>query len=253
MRGISETISTVIISSVIIMVSIMIFYIATYSLTTTMQVSEYGYMKSSMINIASSIPEIIKGTSTLISVPKGSVGVGYSIQNNIVYEVDILTSSGWKNITVDDSPSAIVIRSYNVVVTSNRIIYGINNLTVNDIAFIPTIWEYYKDGASIINFNTSRFYIHIYKVTNGTYTEIYIRIYYLQLRPKYISSPRTIMFVPGGKVLEDQINNIEGLVIREINSVTGKTIRSYEPSELFGLGYKVNLLLSVDRLYVVMT
>ncbi|ADI32082.1 hypothetical protein [Staphylothermus hellenicus] len=253
MKGISEAISTVIISSVIIMVSIMIFYIAINSLTTSMQVSEYGYMKSSMINIAASVPEIIKGTSISISVPKGTVGVGYNVRENIVYEVDVLTSSGWKNIIVDDSPSAIEIRSSNVVVTSNKIIYGVNNLTVNDIAFIPTIWEYYQEGASTINFNTSRFYIHIYNVTDGTHTEIYIRIYYLQLRPRYVSGPRTIMFVPGGKALEKQINNIEGLVIREINSATGETIRSYEPSHIFTQGYTVNLLLSVEQLYVVIT
>ena len=253
MKAISETISTVIISSVIIMVSITIFYMAISSLTTTMQASEYGYMKSSLINIASNIHEIIKGTSMSISIPQGRIGVGYRIHNNIVYEVDILTATGWYNITIDNESSALEVTSFNVISTTSKLVFGINNLTVNDIAFIPSIWEYYKDGATILNFNTSRFYVNTYVVTNGVTSEMYIRIYYLQLRPKYMSGPRTIMFIPGGRIIEKQVNGVEDLIIREIDVSTGKTIRYYRPTNVFNTGYSITALVVVDQLYVVMT
>lgn len=253
MRAISETISTVIITSVITLVSITIFYIAIISLSTSMHASEYGYMKSSLVNIASSIPEIAKGTSISISVPRGSVGVGYRVENNIVYEVDILTASGWRNITVDNETSAIEIRTTNIAVSTNRLIFGVNNLTVNDLAYIPTIWEYYDDGASVLNFNTSRFYLHTYIVTNGTLMQAYISVYYVQLRPKYVSGPRTLMFIPGGRIIDVQYSEVLDLVIREIDVTTGRILRSYRPTDAFTLGCTVNVLLRIDRLYVVMT
>ncbi len=251
MKGVGEVISTIIIMSAILVSSILIFYTSLYIMSHSINAAEYGYMKSSLINIAVNTPLIIEGNTFIITVPKGSVGVGYFV-NDRIYEVDVLTDSGWERITVDDKPTSIQVTSYKIVVPS-KIVYGSSNFTVNDISYLPIVAEYYDNGASIINYNLTRFFINSYLVQSENGTEVYIRAVYVQLRVSYISGPHKVVFMPASKVLEKEFRNVQNIVFKEIDSRSGTVLREYSPSEIFALGYKVNLLLIVERINVVMT
>ncbi len=232
-KGIGEVISTVIIAATVIAISLAIFTIALQSTYFSMRASNYGYVKSLFLSIANNIPQIIQGNSFVSNIPSGQVGIGFkNITNKI--EVDLLINGVWNNITIANYTMALTAGINLPAYTSSHLIFGINNFTVNDISFIPTVWEYYNNGWTRLNLNTTRIYVSVYKTITSTGTWIYnIKIYYVDLQVKFISQPSTLIVSPDGieysKIYTDPTN----IIIRETTE-NGAVINQVDLTKYIG-------------------
>jgi hypothetical protein len=209
MRSISEAISTIIIASTIIMVSLTIFYFAIINLQQSIASSEYGYTKSIFINLATNIPNIINGGSFGANLPRKLVGVGYRDSGRII-SIVIGNSTGTL-LNYTSKPKALEATIYSPIVTTMHIIYGDPGAyIVNDTSLIPSIIEYYENGAAHLVLDTARVYVRIYVFEINNVKHYIVNILYLELKPQLVSSaPLRIVVSARNTLVSNKYLNID--------------------------------------------
>ncbi len=209
MRSISEAISTIIIAATIIMVSLTIFYFAIINLQQSIASSEYGYTKSIFINLATNIPNIINGGSFGANLPRKLVGVGYGDSGRVISILIENNSSILLNYTSE--PKALEATIYSPIVTTMHIVYG-NPVSyiVNDTSLIPSIIEYYENGATHLVLDTARVYVRIYVFEINNVKHYVVNILYLDLKPQLVSSaPLRIVVSARNTIISNKYLNID--------------------------------------------
>jgi len=251
-KAVGEVISTVIIAATVIAISLAIFTIAIQSSFYSITTSTYGYIKSVFLSIANNIPQILQGNSYIASIPSGQVGIGFRNVTDKI-EVDLLINGVWNNVTIANYTMALTAGVNLPAYTSSHLIFGVNNFTVNDLSFVPTVWEHYKNGWTYLNLNTSRIYVSAYKTVSSTGTPVYnIKITYVDLKVVFVTQPSSIMVIPGGTVYSKIFVNPSRIIVREISS-NGVVLRKADLSGLLGSIYSTNyVMIVVYRISVVL-
>ncbi len=131
---------------------------------------------------------------------------------------------------VDSAPATIVATIHKPFVTAKRIVYGNSTsngycgLIVNDIRLIPCIYEFYKNGATYLVFDTQRFYVTVYKLSNGTETSYIVRIIYVVNKPLLIGSGQTSIKIIPYKDIQYRKTTINYLELIKYNHASGETL-----------------------------
>ncbi len=171
MRAISETLSTLIIASTVIVVSLLIFYMSITLINDQMATSEYGYIKSMFVEIANNYHLILQGNNYVSAKPHRHVGVGYKLYtgrwyiikynttipeyiDHIVVKISLEDPTG----TAYSGPNYYVVNIYLYLV--NREILNvhwklIDNLGLTEPAATIIDYIYFRNGSSIQIFDVS--------------------------------------------------------------------------------------------------
>ena len=231
LRAISETITSIIVTSALIIISITIFYYALLILQQSSISAEYGYIKTTFINLANSFPDIIEGGSYAAGIPSRVVGIGYKELVNS--GINIIVSKDGNNIfNYNDNPIAIEAIAYHAIVTTNSTLYGTDDGIVNQTLLIPRVTEIYHKGATYIRLDTCRVYVKTYEITDPSGTKYIINILYVKFTPKIISSsPRRLVI---------SLYDVNTTTISDVDDVTikvqqGSSAQIYELREYFDI------------------
>ncbi len=209
MKSMSDAISTIIIASVIILVSLIVFYLALYNLQDSIAYSEYGYVKSILISLAENVPNLVNGGSYGASLPQKMVGVGYAhIGRNITITV---INNSQTLVEYSDNAMAIEAVIRRAVITGERTIYGYyDRLIINDTALLPCITEYYSGGATYIRIETARVYVRVYVYIINNVKHYVVNLLYLQMTPILVSThPNKLVASAQEDILSRKFYNIE--------------------------------------------
>jgi hypothetical protein len=221
---ISETISTIIIFSTVIVISLLIFSISLYMLQSSTQAAEYGYVKTVFVNLANSIPNLLEGGSYAANIPTRTVGLGYLNKTDITVSIII------NNITQKiDHPIMIYAKTVSATSTINRTIFGINinESVVNESLNIARVREVYYLGATYIILDTMKPYLRIYEYKYNNITTYTITITYVKLKPVVISTkPSRLVVVLGDVETKTYKINISSLPSDQVLSIS---ITGYKP------------------------
>ncbi len=175
MRALSELFSTLILASAVITISIIVLYYALTTLEIGYASTEYGYIKSTFVNIGNNIYYIVQGNAYAASIPSRSVGIGYKEYEDLRLRIYV---DG--NLLYEDAPDAVLAETLRPLVSHSEIVYGSsgNNpmgcaFTVNNLRLTPCVHEYFSKGWSIVELNTARPYITVYQASAGEF--LYMR------------------------------------------------------------------------------
>lgn len=212
MKAISETISTVIIFSILIVTIILIFMISLLLLNTTTQTAEYGYVKTVFVNFANSLPDILEGGSYGAQIPSRTIGIGYMKLNNIVFSIKTCNETIYI-----DNPVVIYAKSFTPLVTANKTLFGRDKIVVNETILLGRVYEYYINGSTHIVFDTMRVYLKTYLYRTSDLSRYTVNIIYVKIDPVVITSqPSRIAVSHGG------VNQIVKLI--DLSRVTHENI-----------------------------
>ena len=172
MKGVSELFSTMILASTIIVISIIVLYYALTTLEIGYASTEYGYIKSTFVNVANNIYYIVQGNAYAASIPSRSVGIGYKEYSDLRFRIIV---DG--NIIYEDTPKAVVAETLKPLVTHSEIVYGSSgnnpigcSFMVNNLRLTPCVYEYYSRGWSIAELNTARPYVTVYEASESSFS-----------------------------------------------------------------------------------
>lgn len=253
MRGLSESITTLIIAGTIIMVSLTIFYYSLANLQQAALSSEYGYVRSIFLGIADSIPDIIQGGTYGARLPSRMVGVGYIYEVNDFINIIIFNNTEVL-INYTDNPMALHASTYASLVVSERTVYGVDQAIVNETSLIPYIREYYLNGVTHLTLDTTRFYVKIYEYDTANKHVYVINVLYVKLTVKIQSSkPVQIAVSLGPDIVNEHYVSITDLRLIRIRNGIVKEIGLFDliPNPQPGSDYVVNLV--VKNIIVVLT
>lgn len=187
MKAISETVSTMIIFSIIVVVIILIFMTSLTLLSFTTQTAEYGYVKTVFINLANSLPDLLEGGSYGAQLPSKIIGLGYMKLNNTFFSIKIINDEVYR-----DQPVIIYGNSTRPIVTFNRTLFGRNEnkSVVNETIVLGRVYEEYYEGSgtSYIKLDTARACVKTYLYRVGTISRYIVNILYVKIEPILLTS-----------------------------------------------------------------
>lgn len=233
MKMISEAVVLVIIASVMITISLTVFYFAISNLHYSTLTSEYGYITNTFVNLADSIPDIINGEGFGTGLPRRLVGVGYLVYGSELpfdnYNVTIrIYGSNGELFVYEDSPIKLYAKVQLAVATPSRLIYGRNDFIVNDLLLVARVKEYYYRGFTYLTLDTARVYLklseYIYTDQSGTHRSLHIYIMYVKLRVSTLPDPKTMVVNRGVDLVNERFFGVTDLKIIFKNESFVKTI-----------------------------
>ena len=227
LKAISETITTIIVTSALIIISITIFYFALIILQQSSISAEYGYIKTTLINLANSFPEIIEGGSYAAGLPSRIVGVGYKQLPNSYVNITVV-KNGNTSYSYFDEPIAIEATAYHAIVTRNSTLYGTSNMIINLTQLIPHVMELYHEGVTYLRLDTCRVYLKNYEINSTNGMKYVINILYIKITPKIISSSPRRLVVSLSDVESTTIVDADDVIIRVKQ---GTSIQEYKASD----------------------
>ncbi|MEM4436909.1 MAG: hypothetical protein QXO22_08200 [Thermosphaera sp.] len=161
----------------VVLISLSIFFFSTFSVDATTVSVEYGYVKSMFREVAFSIPEVLNGQSIYIRHPSSLINLGYKrIPVNLTITVEFANGS---RVLVFEKAEFFAltggIRRNALENIGLKIVYGRNEPIVTEIRELAMVKEYFYNGWTFIELDTSRIYCSIYKIgPNNYYMEILI-------------------------------------------------------------------------------
>jgi len=253
LRGVSEAISTIIIAGTVIMVSLTVFYYSLVNLQQATLSTEYGYIRSVFLGLADSFPDIIEGGSYGARIPSRMVGVGYINLTDTTIRLVVMNGSNVL-INYSDTPMALHASTYASLIVNERIVYGRDDLVVNETSLIPFIREYYSEGATHLVFDTARFYVKIYEYdTNGEHVYM-INLIYVKTTVKILSSkPVQLTVSLGANILSNRLAGITDLRLIKIRGGATEVVDLSDliPNPVPGSTYVANIV--VKEVVMVLT
>uniref|UniRef100_A0A7C4HFB7 Uncharacterized protein n=1 Tax=Staphylothermus marinus TaxID=2280 RepID=A0A7C4HFB7_STAMA len=220
MKGISETVSTMIIFSIIIIVVILIFMISFTLLNITTQTSEYGYVKTIFINLANSLPEILEGGSYGAQIPSRTIGIGYMKEENPI----LIKIAG--ELVYSNNPVIVYAKTFNPMTTVNKTLFGKNSLIVDETILLSRVNEIYINGSNYITLDTARVFLKKYLYTTETESRFIVNVIYVRIEPVLLSNQPNRLTVSHAGVNQIirliDLNEFSGDEVLEISSSSGE-------------------------------
>ncbi len=179
MRAVSETISTIIIYSVLVALALFMSIYVLHSATSGVASTEYFYVRQLFQSSAQNIPEIVNplsGGTYTISYPGIRMGIGWMSYGSITLVI---------NNTVEYKLpcTAIYSKIDTAIITSRKIVYGVDELIVNDTRLMPRVVEYYHEGSTYIRLDTCRILLYKTRILRGNTTVYYVRVFFINITP----------------------------------------------------------------------
>ncbi len=179
MRALSEAISTIIIYSILVALALYMSVYVLHSATSGVSSTEYFYVRQLFLSSAQNIPEIVNplsGGTYTISYPGIRMGIGWMKYGSITIVVN-------NTIEYELPCTAIYSKIDTAIITSKRIVYGINALIVNDTRLMPRVVEYYQEGSTYIRLDTCRILLYKTRILRGNTSVYYIRVFFINITP----------------------------------------------------------------------
>lgn len=240
MKAQGDIISTIIMASTIIVISIVILYYALSTLDIGLAATEYGYVKSTFVNIANNFHLILQGNSYAATLPSRVVGVGYHSYSDVEVALQVNTGA-WEYTVVDDQPTSIVAGVFRALVNPRvNIVYGSQgenpetcSFIVDNIRLVPCIREYYRNGESILEFDTMRYYVSVYLINESGVEKYLIRIIYVKLVPILEHGyTGNLMINPYRDIFNRTWTNVLDLEFVLMNTTSGTPIKIVDIDEI---------------------
>ena len=191
MRAVSETFSTVLITSVLLaLLGVLSFYtfvsMAGFNTTT-----EYAYYRQAFLSIGNSLMIPIMGGSYEISVPTHQQSIGYSRIGSISI---FLNNTSIPEYYFECTGLISGVRGLS---RPNATVYGGNEYIVNDLRLVPRVLETYGQGETKLYLDTCRLLVDSEVARGLTGVTFFYRISYYNLSVKleYRDRPRGIVKV----------------------------------------------------------
>jgi len=200
LKLISELVSSVIIFATVLTVSLVAFFATMNVLGLSSVNAEYGYMKSNLVNLANTIPDLLEGGTYSLSVPSRYVGIGYL--NLTDKRIQLIIAN---NTVIDEYPVAIYIRPGTPTATSNNTVFGVDAPVVNNTLFIAKVDEVYVNGETRVILDAARIAVSQYKIVTSNFTKYIYYVTYVRFRPTVASSSVSRVLVVG---IDSKIENV---------------------------------------------
>jgi len=222
--GESEIVSAIVIFAIAISVSITIFMVTMSSLQYSSLSAEYGYMKSNLVSLANSIPDLLDGGTFSLSVPSQYVGIGYLKLTD--KRIQLIVAN---NTVIDEYPVAIYIRPGSPTATTNNTVFGRDDYIVNNPLFVAKVDEVYVNGETRVILDTARIFVTQYKITTSNFIKYIYYITYVRLQPTVYSSAVSRVLVVGIDSKVEKVITVDQTYISTNNpiieyKVNGNTI-----------------------------
>ncbi|MEM1636007.1 MAG: hypothetical protein QXP68_07435 [Thermosphaera sp.] len=178
MKLVSETFSTVLITSVLLaLLGVLSFYtfISMAGFNTT---TEYLYYRQAFLSIGNSLVIPMMGGSYEISIPMHQQSIGYSKVGEIIF---YFNNSATPSQILECIGLVSGVRGYS---RSNSTIYGSNSYIVNDSRLIARVLETYNSGESRLYLDTCRLWVESEVTRSSSGILFFYRIFYYNLTVK---------------------------------------------------------------------
>lgn len=194
LKSASEVLATLIIVGTLLGLTIFLYYTTLQTLNTSTIISEYGYAKTILINIAEALPSIISGGEYSASIPGRMVSVGWRgpIKFNITLDSTVISNETY-----------VVYVAANYPIQIHRTVdYGVcdGKFSVDMLSLIPCVTTFYDNGWTYTVLDTSRLYLRVYSIEIPSRQERRATIIVVRIdKPVFTSTtPRRISLVFGG-------------------------------------------------------
>jgi len=193
MKGVSETFSTILLTSVFIaMIAVLIPYSYT-TLTLNTQKIEYEYVKQVFQGIASQFPLIATGGVYEATLPGYYTSRGYSP----VGKIEVFLNSSSTPVTT--LTCTAVTSGVNIPGEPRGVIFGTADYITNDTRLIPRILERRVENGLVISLDTCRLLVSADTVPNGNYTGYYYTLLFYNLSVTRTGNSRNhVLVTPTG-------------------------------------------------------
>ncbi|MEM4625134.1 MAG: hypothetical protein QXR24_07085 [Thermosphaera sp.] len=227
MKSISETFSTVLITSFLLaLLGVLTFYtfvsMAGFNTTT-----EYMYYRQAFLSIGNSLVIPVMGGSYEISIPmhQQSIGYGKVGEINFYFNNSATPSQTFKCIGLVSG-----VRGYS---RPNSTIYGSNNFIVDDLRLVARVLETYNSGESRLYLDTCRLWVESEVTKASTDVVFFYRIFYYNLTVKmqYGERPRGLVRVSMAGSPVNYYGYASNMTIRFEDFVSGRSLLT-TPSNL---------------------
>ncbi|MEM2009688.1 MAG: hypothetical protein QXV51_02475 [Thermosphaera sp.] len=177
MRAVSEPLVILILFMTVVLISLSIFFFSTFSVDATTASVEYGYVKSMFREVAFSIPEVLNGQSIYVRHPSSIINLGYrKLPVNLTIQLEF--ANGSRLLVLEKTEFYAITGGIHRNVLENvgvNLIFGRDKPFVTEIRELALVREYYSNGWTFIELDTSRIYCSIYRVGfNNYYMEILV-------------------------------------------------------------------------------
>lgn len=174
-KGIGEAISLLVLFTVVLAISLSIYFYTMFYTDQAKALLEYVYVKTMFNKLADAIVEKWRSNYTNeYSYPHELVALGYEPKNT-GYKLNITLGGNNSSRVIDAVGCSILKALIMKPVVSNLnplIVRGVNYSIVRDVELIPLVYEYYANGSSILVLDTCRAYYTINLIGGEEYLEI---------------------------------------------------------------------------------
>ncbi len=176
MKGTSETLSYIIISSTIIIISLIVFYMAVSISNETQYILEYGQIKSILKDIAIvRFPDILRGSRVKYYFTSSNIGIGYK-KIDTIYKISITGDNYNTFYTINDFYS-IYASANKVLVSGRSIVFGsIDKYVVNNTDTTPLLIEYNENTGTKIELIVNKISYTVLNITNTSGSTIVVKL-----------------------------------------------------------------------------
>ncbi|MCD6301878.1 MAG: hypothetical protein J7L82_07420 [Staphylothermus sp.] len=176
MRAVSETLSFIIISSAVIAISLVVFFIAMSLSNETRYIMEYGQIRTILKDIAvARFPDLLRGSQVRYHFTSSSIGIGYK-KLDTVYEM-VITKEGINNSYVVNNFYSIYASANKVLASGETILFGSKDrYIVNDTENIPLLMEYNTNTGTITELIINKICYTVLNITTSKGSNITVRL-----------------------------------------------------------------------------
>lgn len=220
MKVVSETFSTVLITSVLLALLAILSFYTFVSMAGFNTATEYMYYRQAFLSIGNSIVIPLMGGSYEISIPMHQQSIGY----NKVGSISIFFNNSHTPKYYFECTGLISgVRGFS---RPNATVYGGNDYIVNNLRLVPRVLETYGQGETKLYLDTCRLLIDS-EITRGlTGVTFFYRISYYNLSVKleYRDRPRGVMKVSMSGSPTTFSGYALNMSINFTDSIIGKTL-----------------------------
>jgi len=214
LRSESTALTVIVIYSIMLALSLLLSIYVLFSSLEAVSRTEYMYYRQAFQAAALNIPRVaspLGGGSFSVSLPSMKMGIGWMSVGEVEVYVNATRVARMRCVGVYS-------RIDGALTTSRKIVYGSDNIIVDDMRLIPRVVEYYSSGGTYLVMDTCRLLYQIDRVGEAGRVVYYLRIIYINMTP-YISSSygsevHILHISPRASPLVKTYENVYGLLIR---------------------------------------
>jgi len=214
LKAVGDLLAFVIVSTVVLSITLAIFFATMIFNEMTRATLEYGSVKSVFKDIAVKFDSILTGTRLMYGHPSDFVGIGYRR-----LETDITIAIQLQNGTVASMEIngfyAIQAVVHKILIEANKVIYGsTDSRLVDRLNNAVVLREYTSNGSTVLEMTSDKIYYSIYNITENARSVIVVELVIARIvKPYVVGSGTLVVYSRVNETLSTTYESVQGFTI----------------------------------------